>query len=1062
MRAGPGSGKTRVLVERVARRVMDGRLDLARTLAVTFTENAASEMKARLAEVFEERGLEEQRRRLERAYISTIHGFCARLLRENAIEAGVDPRFQVLDEVHSGVLKRATLESVLDEKYRAEAGEFLGFVRHFHTPEYERLLLDAYDTVRRLGCDPRDQAGLLREVARPAGSRNAAFEEVAAAQRQGVADVLGRLQSAYLERKQQLSALDFEDLEERTWQMLRGHPDLCRAISRRFQEILVDEYQDTSPLQSRIIQRLASECRLFVVGDPAQSIYGFRNADLAAFQESWDAASGEGRVELRDDFRSRPEILRAINAYFAARFLETATPFSALNAGSAFCEKEPTSVEVILVGAEGGRLPETRPYEARRLARRIRELIESKTLRVTNQEARDFGRPLSYGDLAMLFRSAGDIKIYERALAEAGIPYFSETGRGFYDAREVRDLICFLRVLDNARNEVALAATLRSPMFGMSDDALYLLADHAHRETGRVLADLAQEEGTDTEEVGAPALPPEDAERWREFQHLLARLREERPWRSLAELVRGIVRATGYDTTLLLEPGGRRKVANLHKLAAVADSLEKAGFATLKDFVTAVDRFHFEEVREAEAQLDAAGQDAVRLMTMHAAKGLEFPVVVLPDLTRGPARDSEAVDFLPAFGLGVTIDFQGSKEKTFELEKIRDAVKQREEAENHRVLFVAMTRAQEHLVLSGCLTKIADGYGLRATLRKIFQGYGLSIKWPALEGCWKTHLIGKGATAFRLAVLATAEEAGAASPDQAPIARRYRAALAAGAALDAPALDLKDVPYDRQAEAEARQLAEQALAPLPESDGTDFLASATDVLEFHRCPRRYYLGRYLGHDLHARPFTRLEEALETEEQEPGDELPRTELGLAAHRVLAAGPEALAALSAAARSEVEPLVQRFWQSDYGRRTAAGDVRRELPVLGMLENRFLSGTLDVLTLDGGRPDLLLDYKANKLRAAEVPAEAAHYRIQMLLYALLVEAAFGALPREVVLYFLAPGIAHHVELTPAALAEARQALAALFEAQRTLSFPPTVADHCFRCAFNGNLCLAPRRHP
>ncbi len=1063
--AGPGSGKTRVLVERVTRRVMDRRLDLARTLAITFTENAAAEMKARLAQVFEERGLEEQRRRLERAYISTIHGFCARLLREHAVEARVDPDFDVLDEVHSGVLQQAILESVLDEKHRGSPKQFLEFVRHFNTRDYDRLLLNGYDTVRGLGCDPGDKGELLPTVeAAPAPSKDAkkklpapphtALELLGAAQREAVADVLVELHRAYSERKRQLSALDFDDLEQLTQQMLRDTPGLARRISRRFQEILVDEYQDTSPVQSRIIQFLAAETRLFVVGDPAQSIYGFRNADPKAFQELWEEASPVGgQVDLREDFRSRPEILKALNCHFEKKFSETHTPFSPLKAGSRFARKAQPSVEILLVGTETGGVKETRPYEARRLAHRIRELIESKALRATNEESGDCGRLLGYGGVAMLFRSASDIKIYERALEEAGVPYFSETGRGFYDAREVRDVVSFLRVLDNSRNEIALAATLRSPMFGISDDALYLLADYAHREKGRVLADLLD----DHADAAAPDLPAEDAGRLREFGDLLARLRAERPWRSLAELVREIVRATEYETTLLLEPGGRRKVANLRKLADVAASLESAGFTTLNDFVTAVDRFHFEEVRESEAQLDSTGEDAVRLLTMHAAKGLEFPVVVLPDLTRGPAHDQDSLDFLPGSGLGVKVNLDGRMEKTSELESIRAKVKQREEAESHRVLFVAMTRAREHLILSGCLARSGEGFGVRGALKRICESYRLPAKLTELDGQWHTRTIGAGEAGFRVAVLATEEELGAASPFQAPIARRDHPALAAGDALN--------VPYDRQAEAEARRLVAQALAPRPEGDHTDFLAAVTDILEFHRCPRRYYLGRYLGHDRPSGSFVRVEEILETEEETPSDEFPRTELGLAVHRVLAGGAGVLPTVPAALRGEAERLARQFWQSEYGRRAAAGaiaqeNVRRELPLLAAVDGRFLRGTLDLLTLDQGRPDLLLDYKANNIPADGVETEAAHYRVQMLLYALLVEAAFGALPQEAVLFFLVPGVAHRVEFTPAALDEARGVLARFFTAQKERSFPPVVAEHCFSCAFNGTLCLAPQR--
>ena len=1078
VQAGPGSGKTRVLVGRIARRVLDGRLDLARTLAITFTENAAAEVKGRLAELLERLGLEEQRRHLERAYISTIHGFCARLLREYAIEAGVDPRFQVLDEIRSAVLKQATLDSVLEEWRGSRPEQFLEFVRPFKKDKYALVLLHVYDTICRLGGDPQDKASLLSSDF-PLTEEDTEAEHHVARQRERVADLLGELHRAYNHRKRRLSALDFEDLEQSTRRMLGAWPDVAGRISRRFQEILVDEYQDTSPVQTKIIQSVALHCRLFVVGDPAQSIYGFRNADPAGFEAAWNEAGGfKGQVGLRDDFRSRPEIIHAVNRHFEETFRRAGTPFVTLAVGSPFAPKQQPSVEILLVGVERGKKPDIQPLEARHLARRIRQLIESESLRITNRKRDDYGRPLGYGDVAMLFRSATDIKTYERALEDSGIPYFSETGRGFYGAREVRDVVSFLRVLDNSRNEIALAATLRSPMFGLSDDALYLLAEHAHAREGRVLADILEE--TDS----LANLPAEDAERLREFRNLLERLRDEGPWRPLAELVRDIVQATGYDTTLLLEPDGRRKVANLKKLSAVAEALEKAGFGSLQEFSEAVDRFHVEGVREGEAQLDSAAEDAVRLMTMHAAKGLEFPLVVLPDLTRRPPPGSSALEFLPGFGLGVKLDQGAGTVKSPSLERIERELERREQAERNRVFYVAVTRAQEHLILSGCLNKTRKGFQLGHELKQICESYGIVKDRVEVDSQWHTLPVNGKPQGFSVALLATDEELGAASQQDLTVAERYSMALAAGSALD--------IPLDREAEADARRLAKEALAAPPQAERSDFLAAVTDVVEFHRCPRRYYLSRYLGYG----PGYGLgyesaatgglpdpapgAEARDEAAERMDDEFPRTEVGRAVHRVLALGSGALASLPSSLRAEAERLAQRFWQSAYGQRIlptsrAASDVRRELPVMaaGIVPQEprpqepgpqepggFLRGTLDLLTFANGRPDLLLDYKANDISADQVEIEAAHYRVQMLLYALLVEAAFGDLPREAVLFFLAPGVAHRVELTPEALAEARRLVGELFAAQREAHFPPEVAAHCSHCAFSGTLCLAPAR--
>jgi ATP-dependent helicase/nuclease subunit A len=1057
--AGPGSGKTRVLVERVRRRVLEGKIDLARTLAITFTENAAAEMKDRLATAFEESGRSDLREALESARISTIHAFCARLLRENAIQAGVDPRFQVLDELQAGLLRARAEDAALERLQSERPDDFLELTRHFRGATYRDQLLGLHARIRSLGGEPSDAAALLAppDACADAGAALARDGAPVEQHRKLVAGVIAAVQAAYSEMKRAIPALDFGDLEEEAAAMLRGDPELARQLSRRFDEVLVDEQQDTNPRQNELIARLAAETRVFVVGDIAQSIYGFRGARPHAPQgfaeQSRKARQAAGGHELRRDYRSRPEIVSAINCHFTRLFEAAETPFSRLEADAAFSEKDVPSVELLLVGA--GKMDESRDVEARHLARRIHELIASKSLRITNRKSKEFGKHIEYGDVAFLFRASGDMYRYEWALEDYGIPYFSETGRGFYRAREVRDVLAFLRALDNSRDEVAVAAVLRSPMFGVSDDALYLLADYAHTNQGVI--------GEVLEAAGAiPGIPAADAVRIAAFRALFDRLRAERPWRPLRDLVREIVRATGYETALLIQFNGRRRAANLHKLAELSGSLEAGGFGSLKDVITAMEEFRYQEVREGEAQLDTASEGAVRLMTMHAAKGLEFPLVVLPDLSRGARPDRDVLKYHPRYGIAAKFDFAGKPEATALFEAVREEEKREEEAERLRVLFVAMTRAQEHLILSGCLRESRKGFSAPLALGEICKTCGISSP-VELDGQARIIPVGRtepAAETFQLSVLATSTDPG--EPPQyafGPVARREQLALKAGASLPIPVLP--------GAQTQAAALLAEARKPAPACDGGEFLATVTDVLQFHRCPRRYYLGYYLGYpEGEKKPFpVRAGEPEEPEEDGlagEDEDYERWELGRAVHEVLARGREALSEVPEPMREEAQRLAEGLWGSDWARRVSgSSEARRELPLIASLkaiaslDDRFLRGALDVLTFQNGRPDLLLDYKANDIGAAEVDRETAHYRIQMLLYALLVQAVFGHLPAQAVLYFLAPGIARSIELTPAALEEARGLLCSFFEAQKRLSFPQVAADHCYRCPYHGNLC-------
>jgi ATP-dependent exoDNAse (exonuclease V) beta subunit len=929
--AGPGSGKTRVLVERIARAVLGGRLRLDRVLAVTFTINAAAEMKKRLAERL-------PRAEVEAAAISTIHAFCASLLRQRPVEARVDPAFRVLEELEADVLKVRVIDVLLNRLSEEDPIEFEEFSRHFNMPT-DDVLLQAYEEVLSQGGDWENPESLLPP------------EKDARGHLLRIARILVEFHRQYRAEKDRLSALDFADLEQRAWTLLQDDA-LAAEAAGRFDEILVDEYQDTSRLQAGIVERIvtAGKTRLFVVGDPKQSIYAFRNARPENFQEAIERARASGGevIELVEDFRSRPEILAVVNEYFGGIEEFVDTGYEPLEAGRTFPPSEGAVVQITSA--------EKRPEEATRLARAIANLVAAN--------GGDFG------GVAMLFRATPDMALYEQALAAEGVPYFSETGRGFYNAREVADVINMLHVLDNDRDEIALAAVLRSPMFGVGDDALYLLAARAVE--GRTgdreyrLCDALERAGE------IDGLPAADLYAVRHYLEVRERLAETAWRRPVDSLIDDIVRQTGYDEALRRRHGGDSAVANVRKLAEIARALGSSsiGVGSAGEFARAVDHFRADEVREPEARTPESG-GAVRLMTMHAAKGLEFPIVVLPDLGRRGRSESSPVDYHRDHGLGCSYRGEEEMQRTPSLDKIRAAKNARNQKEEERLLFVAMTRAEDRLLLSGCETKGANKRYQRIRQMKQPQPYVEKVV--------------------------------------------ERAALA-------------------RLESEAVRPAPPAI-PFQEADQSDYAAAITDVVEFASCPRRYYLGRYLG-------FSNDPVIVEEEEDDAHsrpDEMSASERGTAVHRRLAGEP--------APTPEIEALARRFEESDLGRRLlAAPRVERESSILARLEDRFLHGVLDLRV-----GDTIVDYKTGH-------RDDRRYAPQMLLYSLLTGA------KELYLFYLDEAVAGRrvsaVEVTAERLAEARQEVRRFFAAQQTLEFPGVVAEHCVKCPFNGKQCREPQR--
>ena len=767
--AGAGSGKTSVLVERFVRSVLDDEIDVGAILTITFTEKAAAEMRDRIRRRLRELDADEAARATEGAFISTIHGFCARVLRGHALAAGLDPSFTVLDAQDAERLADSAFDEALEELGRGAPGAIdliasygAGGLRNAITQVHDELrsrgerrprlppvaaapelgsargelqraaaaalaelaaiaepgakVLQAIARLERLpevlgeaedpwpgvlwglGLPGGNGAALSTEVCERYSDALAAFRGAVEHRRAARAhDLLDRLLRLfgdhYARAKRELSGLDFEDLELECRELLRSDAQLRERYKARFERIMVDELQDTNQVQLELIELIA-DGNLFTVGDAQQSIYGFRHADVELFEQRGERLAAVGaRATLDTNFRSRPEILEVINGVFEAQLGDQFRP---LRAGRPDAPDGGDGPRVELLVADKGAdwameglgAP-WRVAEARALAARVGRLLADGT---------------AARDVVLLTRATTDLRVYERALEDRGIPTYVIGGRGYWAHPQVIDMVSYLEAIANPRAEEALFTVLASPLVGVSADALVVLAATARDRKQHPWSVLRDPDGA------FDALDFLDRDLLGRFADWFAIERTVAARAGIERLIDRALDRTGYDVAVLALPGGQRRLANVRKLMRLAREYEAAHGPGLRSFLDLVARrvrggsaAEAGDARESEAPVEGEALDAVRLMTIHRAKGLEFDVVCVADLGRGPRWRAELmrVGRDGRFGLRLAEPGTGRRESALDYKALGEERVATESREERRLFYVAMTRARERLILSG-------------------------------------------------------------------------------------------------------------------------------------------------------------------------------------------------------------------------------------------------------------------------------------------------------------------------------------------------------------------------
>jgi len=603
--AGAGSGKTRVLSNRIAYLIATGRAHHGEILAITFTNKAAAEMRERIEALVGGRA--------KTMWISTFHSSCVRILRREAKNVGLNSNFSIYDSADSLRLITLVAKNLdLDPKRFAPKA-----IQHkISALKNELIDADSYSSSANYN-DPFEQA---------------------------VAEVF----KGYSQRLRQANAMDFDDLIAETVYMFRAFPALADSYRRRFRHVLVDEYQDTNHAQYALVREIVGEgpgaAELTVVGDSDQSIYAFRGADIRNIVEFEKDYPDARTIKLEQNYRSTQTILSAANSVIS---------------------RNPNRPEKRLWTAEGdgekivGYVGENEHDEAQFIAKEIDRLQDEGNLRP--------------GDVAIFYRTNAQSRSIEDVLVRVGLPYKVVGGTRFYERKEIKDALAYLRVLVNPDDDVNLRRILNEPKRGIGDRAEGAVAALAERERTSFMAAARRADE-------APGMATRSVNAVLGFVKLLDDLAEVASGSGAAAALEAVLEQTGYLAALRssTDPQDESRVENLAELVAVVreyerDNPEGSLGAFLEQVSLVADA---DQIPDAPgADIDAAVAEAKRLgvvtlMTLHTAKGLEFPVVFLTGMEHGLFPHQ------------------------------RSATDPKELAEERRLAYVGLTRARKRLYLT--------------------------------------------------------------------------------------------------------------------------------------------------------------------------------------------------------------------------------------------------------------------------------------------------------------------------------------------------------------------------
>lgn len=547
---------------------------------------------------------------------------------------------------------------------------------------------------------------------------------------EALAEVTERFIDAFSARKQDKNLVDFSDLEHFALEILveeeTGKPtETAKEFQNAYEEIMIDEYQDSNYVQETILRAISREAvgqnNLFMVGDVKQSIYRFRLARPELFMEKFDTYETTDapcqRIDLHKNFRSRDSVLTFTNDIFYQIMKRNLGGVDYTGEAALYCgadypagEKEDAFDSEILLTTtqelEEGTKQQIlkQELEAKLIADRIRKMVGKEE--VVDEETGEF-RKVRYGDIVILLRSLSEwADLFAEVLNANGIPAHTVSRTGYFSTLEIRTVLNYLRILDNPRQDIPLAAVLKSPMAGLSDEQLarlrLLAEDKPYHQCVKMFLE-AEEELTEKESTADEDMRA----KLKRFSETYKKLRRQTMDIPMHELLQKVLKETGYARYASALPAGRQRLANLHMLSEKAIAYEKTSYHGLYHFIRYIDELQKYDVDFGEAELVGENEDAVNIMSIHKSKGLEFPVCFVSGMGKSfNKQDSRSKMILhPNLGVGLDIIEEDRRIKVpaFFKKVIARQTELESLGEELRVLYVAFTRAKEKLIITGCI-----------------------------------------------------------------------------------------------------------------------------------------------------------------------------------------------------------------------------------------------------------------------------------------------------------------------------------------------------------------------